>query len=512
MAMLPDLPGPTPTEPDPAGAAGALDGLLAGRNRDVGNLLLADRAVFYLQILHRILLFRRDHELEPLHDDIYDAVRQDQQDLGLENYSPDLFRQDMTQLVEWQLLAERMEMERLRGYRDSRRRKFRYSLAGDTRAFLEWLEERALADQDMGEEDTRDVLEELCGTLAELQRLLNKQGRESAEEDDPRRVLYQLLRLDELTQQANTRLADFNARLLSFAIGGYDPGDARHVLAALDEFVNRFLRRIAELRGRIVEGIDVLLLERNQTKLQRCAEEMEDQRRRSPRVLRSNRDYQSQLGIPASLALFYADGGRLDRTCHRIAESAMQVWRKLHAHLRELERRNHRVEDLRDRIADIAQLPEDAMPRDFLRRFIASAGMVCDPNEWDDGVLATPPQPRRDTLRNAKRDIPPIRRKRHGNRPVASLDEQRLHELRDFFLQALGTIDEAGLAVSEGTYERDEAAERIIELAKAGLLGRGRRLGRVGCRLEPMPERVADLRFAEARLRFQDMLLQRREQ
>ncbi|MDX9978703.1 MAG: DUF2397 family protein [Lentisphaeria bacterium] len=508
--MAPD-PRNSPSAADPSATVGAdAVGLLVSRNRNVGNLLLADRAVIYLLILHRILLFRRDHELEPLHEDIYGAVRREQQDLGAEDYSPDLFRQDMAQLVEWQLLAERMEMERLRGYRDSRRRKFRYTLAEDARAFLEWLEERALADREMDEEDTRDVLEELCGALAELQRLLNKQGRSTAEEEDPRRVLYQLLRLEELTQQANARLADFNARLLAFAIGGYDPADARHVLAALDDFVNRFLRRIAELRGRIVEGIDGLLLERNQEKLRRCAEEMEDQRRRSPRLLRGNRDYQSQLGIPASLALFYADGGKLDRTCHRIAESAMQVWRKLHAHLRELERRNHRVEDLRDRIADIARLPEDAVPRDFLRRFVASAGMVCDPNEWDDGVLATPPQPRRDTRQATGRDVPPIRGKRHGDRPVASLDEQRLHELRDFFLDALGTIDEAGVAVSRGTYGRDEDAERIIELAKAGLLGDGRRLGRVGCLLKPLPDQPADLRFAQARLRFQDMLLQRR--
>lgn len=508
--MASDLPSRSPADPSPEAADAHADGFLALRNRNLGYLLLADRAVFYLQILHRILLFRRDHELEPLHEDVYDAVRQDQQDLGLEDYSPDLFRQDTAQLVEWQLLAQRMEMERLRGYRDSRRRKFRYSLADDARAFLEWLEERALADRETGDEDTRDVLEELCGALAELQRLLNKQGRANAEEDDPRRVLYQLLRLEELTQQANARLADFNARLLAFAIGGYDPTDARHVLAALDEFVNRFLRRIADLRGRIVEGIDVLLLDRNRDKLQRCAEEMESQRRRAPRMLRGSRDYQSQLRIPSSLALFYADGGKLDRTCHRIAESAMQVWRKLHAHLRELERRNHRVEDLRDRIADIARLPEDAVPRDFLRRFVSSAGMVCDPNEWDDGVLATPPQPRSDSRRAAERDIPAIRRKRHGNRPVASLDEQRLHELRDFFLAALGTIDEVGVAVSRGIYERDEDAERIIELAKAGLLGCGQRLGRVGCRLEPMPDQPVNLRFAEARLCFHDMLLQRR--
>lgn len=48
--------------------------LLENRNPHLGQLLVTDRAVFYLQILFQLVMFRREHELEPLHDDIYNKV------------------------------------------------------------------------------------------------------------------------------------------------------------------------------------------------------------------------------------------------------------------------------------------------------------------------------------------------------------------------------------------------------------------------------------------------------
>lgn len=50
---------------------------------------------------------------------------------------------------------------------------------------------------------------------------------------------------------------------------------------------------------------------------------------------------------------FFAGGGRLVELCSRIDESVRAVLRKMHRHLRELERRSARVEDLRARIAEL---------------------------------------------------------------------------------------------------------------------------------------------------------------
>ena len=484
--------------------------LVERRNPNLGHVFLAERAPFYLLILVRLLHFRRDHELEPLYEDIYDGVRSGGEAMASgEGYGPDIFRQDMDQLRDWELIECRMEVERLRGYRDSRKRKFRYSLPEDTMALLEWLEDRAQADLEGGEEDTRDVLEEVCSVLKELARLLANHGTKRAREDDPRRALYQLFRLEELTHQAGRRLTEFNARLLGFTIGGYDPAEARVVLAELDEFVHRFLRRVGELRSDIVEGVNKLQQPRNQERLKQCAEVMESERRRVPHLLRRSQNAASLMHMPVALGQFYRDGGRLDQICRRISESAVRVWRKLHAHLRELERRNNRTEDIRERIAEMAALSEDDVPREFMRQLLASGGMTADLNYWDDFVQATPPQPRPTSTKQPSRKPPAIRRKRRRTGSVLSMDEQRLRELRNWALECFGDIPENGTPVSRGAFGSDEDAARILELAKAGLLGNGRRLGRVNLHLsaEDGDSSSVDLQFEQARLRFKEMLL-----
>ena len=59
----------------------------------------------------------------------------------------------------------------------------------------------------------------------------------------------------------------------------------------------------------------------------------------------------------AALAQFYASGGQLEKLTSRVNKSALMVWQKLHLHLRELERRSHRLEDLRARVKDLSHLP-----------------------------------------------------------------------------------------------------------------------------------------------------------
>ena len=63
------------TEWRPAFDSGQSAGLLKNRNRNLGALLGCEQSIFYIQILYRMLRFRRDHEIEPLNDDIYNAVK-----------------------------------------------------------------------------------------------------------------------------------------------------------------------------------------------------------------------------------------------------------------------------------------------------------------------------------------------------------------------------------------------------------------------------------------------------
>ena len=62
----------------------------------------------------------------------------------------------------------------------------------------------------------------------------------------------------------------------------------------------------------------------------------------------------------------------------RIGDSARKVWGKLNAKLRELERRNHRIEDVGARLAELARLGEDEVPHAWLQRLLEPAAMCGD--------------------------------------------------------------------------------------------------------------------------------------
>jgi len=59
----------------------------------------------------------------------------------------------------------------------------------------------------------------------------------------------------------------------------------------------------------------------------------------------------------------------------RIGASVLKVWQKLRSHLRELERKNNRIEDLRNRINEISKLSEHDIPLSFLTNFLSPAHM-----------------------------------------------------------------------------------------------------------------------------------------
>ena len=107
---------------------------LSKRAVTLGNLLASDRAAEYVAILRAFAKLREGHEPEPLHESVLREV------CG-EDASPDAeqqFKASVRQLKDWKLLTERIEKERLRGYRDKRRDKFRYRLEDDAIAFVGW--------------------------------------------------------------------------------------------------------------------------------------------------------------------------------------------------------------------------------------------------------------------------------------------------------------------------------------------------------------------------------------
>ncbi len=498
-----DLFGSAPVQAFDRGAAARL---LLNRNRQLGALLVADRSVYYVQILYRMLLFKREHELEPLYEDIYRAVSPAQEIVGGGEYDLPQYRQDMDQLRDWGLVTFRIEKERLRGYRDNRKKKFRYGLSEECDQFVQWLESRLLADLEDRGHDTRDLLQDVCGTLNELLRLLHHLRKEDGEQtEEARRIVFQLVKSDELTRAITLSLIELNGRLLHFLLSRYNMEETRQVISELDSYVHSFLQRLYSLRQEIVPLIERLLQDNNRQKIDLCFTVMERERLQTPHL------FQVSLG-PARRAIgdrlhdFYIEDGKLDRLHQRIGASVIKVWQKLHSHLRELERKNNRLLDIGERIKDMTGLSEETVPSAFLAELLAPAAMCGDMHYWDFLQKADPPEPRRVL---PQKEVPAgnyLRRKKASTKPVQSMDEARLEELRQW-LAARMASEPGGARISQVSVEEFGDFARIMELARAGLLNSGNRLARIDYRLADLAGEVV-LESGEQRLTLREMVVE----
>lgn len=476
-------------------AVGAARFLVQARNRHLGNLLVSERSVFYLQIAYRMLCFRREHELEPLFDDIFLAVQPAQEAVADESYPREEFRQDMHQMEEWGLVSCRVEKERLRGYRDASRRKYRYRLADDTISFLTWLEERLQEDIEDKGDDTRNLLFDVESRIRELLTQVDSFGSDSTDVGAARTIIYLLVQLDELTGNINLHLSDMNATVLGFLFGRYDIEQAKGLLNELELYVDSYLRQIFGMRGGLLPGLRLLGNEESVAKYERCLALLEDERARTPQLMQRRRKLIEPRRIVARLTAFYEDAGTLDTLCRRVNESYMKLYSKLKAHLRELERKNTRLEDLNSRLRDLAALPEGAHPGSFIRKLLAPAQIAIDPNYWDDHEKATPPQPRREQDRHVRTPRTCIRKKNPGDKPVRSLRQARLEKLKIWMQQHL--IGEDGRAMlSDGSYAAFEDIRGAFDVTMNGLLQKGRNLREIGYDFNPAaPE---DMHIIEA--------------
>ena len=470
---------------------GAVASLLANRNQHLGSLLRAERTLPYLNILYRMLLFKRDYELEPLYDDIYRAVEA-AQSVTADDYDPDRFRGDMAQLAEWNLLSFRIEKQRLRGYRDNRKRKFRYRLDTETVHFLEWLEQRLLDDIQSSTNDTRDLLGEMRGSLGELLRLLHHfqpQNNETEEQKElARRVLFQLFKAGDLSQEITAGLADFNGRLLFFLVKRYEINEVRQLVKEVESYVETFLKQASNLRLEILPLLTRLQKKKLSEKLLLCHEVMEKERLRTPHLLQTRRDAHVE-AIPGRLLSFFTEQGGLDRLLHRINTSSLQVWQKLRSHLRELERKNNKPQDIASRVREIASCDETASFHVFFYTLLAQPLCRFDPHFWDTNEKAEPPKPKKAIAKKSSFPKQFLSPKQQSDVPVQSMDEARLALLKNWLQEKLCNTNEAVTHVSSGCFDCFNDCQNIMDLAKAGILNNGKRLNRIHYSLSPQEKK-----------------------
>ncbi len=496
------------SDPLPAYESGAVSELIGRRNPTVANLLGSERALAYAQIAYRMLLMRRGHELEPLHEDLYHAVAGVQERTLGQPYGQDQFNIDIHQLIEWNLITVRLEKERIRGYRDTRRTKYRYGLTSDTIHFLVWLEERLQDDLEDRTPDARDLLEELCGTVHELVKLLRALARRSPDDAESRRILFQIYKSEQITHDIAASLTEFNARMLGFLVIEYNIEELRDLLTALREYVDRYLSRIATLRADLIEDIRRLGGKRYRERLYAAYTQMESERRNAPQLLQSGGRRSDPSLVARDLYRFYRDEGTLDSLCHRINGSALHVWQRMSSHLKELERRSNRIEDIRMRLRELAELPPDTVPTGLITSVLSWAHMRGDMHFWDHEEKADPPRPRRNSWKRRQSPATILRPKTAAGAVVHSMEQERLKNLLQW-LSEMGLIGNfAETLLSRGDFQSGRDLGRILELARAGILAEGRKLKSVGCAVMPLPE-FAKLTVEEIRMYCPDLRIVR---
>ena len=268
-----------------------------------------------MTILYGLLLYRRDHELEPLHEDV--LIRVSEPLTGRGPYDGTLFAQDVGQLVAWGAVDRVVEAHKLRSYRDNRRERFRYRLAEDAVALLEWLEARLAAKLAGRAGDSRDRLQDVLGHLRELRRALDDWRGGAQTPEAARRALYLIESTTDSIDEVGAELLAFRAEMLAFASRPYDLDALRAILAWLERYVAVYVRRIEELRSEIAGRLHDLATPRYRGALEHCHAVVVEDRATAPRALRAAPVVPPAERIGAHSA-FFAAGGALAGLCARM--------------------------------------------------------------------------------------------------------------------------------------------------------------------------------------------------
>jgi len=482
-------------------------GLLEGRNPNLGNLIGSPKAASYVAILCAFAEFRREHEFEPLFEDLQEKTCGEEADAAARME----FATHLEQLRDWGLVESRVEKERVRGYRDNRRKKFRHRAAPDAIALVSWLRERREEAMHPRGEDTGSLLDLVDSLLKEASRQINRISAGTVSYEAASDLLFRAQRLSDLSDDVAENLQKLDLRLVSFLVREYELAEAKALVGEIEIFLQRFALRIGRFRASILANAEKLLQLRYESRWAACEsvlrQEADKMRRLRPLAVPNSRE------ILAGLVAFYRSGGRLQRLMQRVQRSGREVWRRLSAHLRELERRNHRLEDIRSRIDELAALPEESVLHEWFQGLLQAASMRGDALIRPDGKSRAP-EPVWEKHRVGAGLEAEIDRRNDADSAdrVSSFDETRLLSLTEW-LSAKGLLPSPGgppVPLSSATMESDEDFRRAIETASAALLGGGRRAAKINLSGAVAEDRPASLSLGDRTLSFQELLLSSR--
>ena len=477
---------------------------LSKRVSTLGNMLASERAVEYVAILRALATFREDHEPEPLHEDVQLKVCGEDAD----PFAASAFKSDVRQLKDWGLVTERIEKERLRGYRDNRRTKFRYRICDDAAAFVEWLAERRVHDlAPGGGDETGNLLDMQRSLAAELRRMLHRVDASSVNYETAGDVLFRADQMSRYIDATARTLQELNLRLLGFGVTEFTADEAKPIVGELAVFLDRFGRRFGTLREDILRDIEEMRRECHVKRWNACADALKAETSRF-RHIASVKVPDAQR-ILADASLFYGAGGTLVSLMSRVGDSARKVWGKLNAKLRELERRNHRIEDLGARLAELAAHDDDVVPHEWMQHLLEPANMRGDAQARPGGEKAIPPMPKKSSQVRTDKIVTWITPRKVGERPdIASITQEKARRMREWMqLRRIYPENDERLELSSGCYSEFGDFANIMQVLEYVWLGNGERAKKLlEVRGEPA-EKVTAVSVGDYSLVFEDITL-----
>jgi len=502
-------------------AKGAGRALSENRNRNIGAMFSSDHVVEYIQILYRMLLFRREYELEPLYEHIFSAVAPAIEAIreSKEDYPREEFDRHMNQLYDWHLIDRRLEKERLRGYKDVRRDRYRCRLADESAAFLQWLEERLHGEFISHPDDTENLLEFVLSRLRDINSELNKLDKAREENSEEKAascsssIIFYMYNADENTGKISRRLSEISTVLSEFLTEIYSFDRAKTIVSELGAYMEAYLRRISQLRRKINIELEKLSTEETKNRLLECLGLYEKQLGKIPSFLRRAGHAEGPAAIIGRLRDYYQRQGRIDLFCGRVNDAAVKVRAKLSAYLREVERKNNRLEFLSRRIKELAALPSEADASAFLFDLIRPALAPLDSNYWDKYTKAEPPVPRHSDRQKRQPPRIPIEKHKHGGDIPQTLEDAKLQKLRKWLEEKFPQADgKKPSSITDTEYKGIEDFYSFMQLAKYGILGNGNALKKIGYGLKLQRSEAMFLIEDERHsLEIPEMFLERRE-
>jgi len=472
---------------------------LAGKTPVLGTLLSSDRAVEYVAILRVFADFRRRHEPEPLHEDVAREVCGE----AAKTEDESTFKTDIRQLKEWGLVTERIEKERLRGYRDNRRTKFRYRMCDEAAALVDWLAERKSRELNSEGDVTGNLLDLQCSLLHELRRKLRNAGADVSY-DLAGDVLYRVEQMRVYVEATARTLQELNLRLLSFGSDSFSIDEAKPVVDELALFLDRFGRRFGMLRDDIFVDLAELRRDSHAKRWEACGAALRAEAEKFRHI--ASVRIPDAASLLADAAAFYAPDGALVDLMHRIVDSARKVWGKLNARLRELERRNHRLEDLGVRLGDLARLDEDQVPYDWLRGLLRTASMRGDAQIRPGGEKSVAPRPKASAKAVSHKTVTWITPRTVGDKAnVASIAQVRAERLKAWMCERGIYPNESPTRLSGLTVSAFDDFPNVVRLIEQVRLGGGEKARRyLNLAGRPMGT-TAEFGSPETRLICEDM-------